>query len=399
MQRPPERRGRHDDELRRAAAGAGRVPHGDRRSCRRADPADHRHRRHTRAAVPAEASLDRIAADHRDRLEVVRQRQDAARILEEHDRRARRFTRQCPMGHVAVPVGGAVGVHVGMLEQAERELHAQHARHGAVDHGARDQSAAEGVEVRAVLLVGRLKHHVEAGVERVHDRRRRARLRVLQNGRARRRRRIRDHEAREAPVALQNAGEQRAVLRRGNPADGVVGRHDRAGVCRGDRVLERREEALRERALIPIGGIAVAPAFPDVGHEMLRRGHDARLLECRHERAPHFAGEVGIFAVRLLDPAPAHVARDVQHGRQHLADAAALRFPCDGARHAADEPAVPGRRERHGLREHGRSGPRETVHCLIEWNDRDAEARALDEVPLDAVDSLGVGARTGTRVA
>ena len=67
--------------------------------------------------------------------------------------------------------------------------------------------------------------------------------------------------------------------------------------------------------------------------EVLERRHDARLvverrvaLKAAHGGDAHARDEVGIFAERLLDAAPARIARDVDDRRQRLVRAAHARL-------------------------------------------------------------------------
>ena len=203
-----------------------------------------------------------------------RERERAGVVLEQHERGGRRFAREGAMTSRAVLSRGPLDIHVGMLEQAQLELDAQHARNRRVDDGRRNESALECVEVRPLLAVRGLKNDVEAGIEGVGCRRRRAGFRQVQDGRAAGAGRVRNHEPRKRPVALEHVGEQMAILRRGRSVHGVVGRHDRSGAG-ADRSDERRVVALHQRALAVINRIAVAPAFADVRHEMLGRSHDA----------------------------------------------------------------------------------------------------------------------------
>ncbi len=58
---------------------------------------------------------------------------------------------------------------------------------------------------------------------------------------------------------------------------------------------------------------------------------------------------------------------------------------------------IPRRGQTNRLREHRGARAGEAVHGFVERNDRNAEARVLDEVALNGVDALRVGARQVTR--
>jgi hypothetical protein len=100
-----------------------------------------------------------------------------------------------------------------------------------------------------------------------------------------------------------------------------------------DRRLEWWKVLFGEQPRAEVDRIAVASAFPDVGDEVFGRRDDSALLECRHEGVSHGRREVRILAVGLLHAPPPHIVRDVDHGRQDLADAAGLRFARDRLGH------------------------------------------------------------------
>ena len=107
-----------------------------------------------RRAVAAEPRLHGIGADHSEGRHGARERQDIALILEQYDRFALGIERERAVLRVAVPVGGAIGVHVGMLEQPQLELGTEHARDGRVDDRHRDEAALERLEIGPMLFVG-----------------------------------------------------------------------------------------------------------------------------------------------------------------------------------------------------------------------------------------------------
>src|SRR3546814_7471474 len=76
-----------------------------------------------------------------------------------------------------------------------------------------------------------------------------------------------------------------------------------------------------------------------------------------HARAPrplqsldrgdaHLADEIGVFAERLLDPAPARIARDIDHRGQRLRHAARADFACGDHIGAPHQIGIP-RSEEH----------------------------------------------------
>ena len=101
------------------------------------------------------------------------------------------------------------------------------------------------------------------------------------------------------------------------------------------------------------------------------------------------AGEVGVLAVRLLDPPPAGVARDVEDRRQRMPGTGEQHPAPDRLGHRRHRVGVERRRGADRLLEAGR-GPRdEAVQALLVDDRRDAQSRSLDELALDGVGGLG----------
>src|SRR3546814_10209630 len=100
-------------------------------------------------------------------------------------------------------------------------------------------------------------------------------------------------------------------------------------------------------------------------------------LQPLHRRNAEFADEAGVLAERLLDAAPARVARDVDDGRESEVHAACAHLARDQRVDVADEIGIPGRGEPDGLREGGRVLRRETVERFLVKEDGDAEAGVL----------------------
>lgn len=113
---------------------------------------------------------------------------------------------------VAIPVRRAIGVNEWMLEEPQLELRPEDSGEGAVDHRVADDQLAKRIEIRSMLVVGRLEDHVEARVEGVHRRRCGTLLGVVEHGGPAGRGRVGDHESLKAPVVPQAVGEQRMTL-------------------------------------------------------------------------------------------------------------------------------------------------------------------------------------------
>ena len=106
--------------------------------------------------------------------------------------------------------------------------------------------------------------------------------------------------------------------------------------------------------------------------------------------AAELGGEVRILAVRLLDPAPARVARDVEDRRQRVAGAGQAASADGSSRPSSATTAGSKRRRRADRLLEARRGPRDqAVEALLVDDRRDAQPRLLDEVALDRVGRLG----------
>ncbi len=97
-----------------------------------------------------------------------------------------------------------------------------------------------------------------------------------------------------------------------------------------------------------------------------------------------------VLAVRLLRAPPAHVAGEVDDGREDHADTAASGLCGNCARDAADKGGVECCGQRDGLREDGGARTHEAVQRFLERDHRDTEPRAFDEVALDGIDARRV---------
>ena len=88
-----------------------------------------------------------------------------------------------------------------------------------------------------------------------------------------------DDEALEAPLAAQDAGQQRLVLGAVAAVEPVVGGHQPERAALADGELERHEVELAQRALVDHRGHRVAVELGLVADEVLGRGGDV-LRDC-----------------------------------------------------------------------------------------------------------------------
>ena len=116
-------------------------------------------------------------------------------------------------------------------------------------------------------------------------------------------------------------------------------------------------------------------------------------LQAADVRGAERADEVGVLADALLDPAPAGVADDVEHGRQALVDAEARHAVADRGAHLLDqlrvEARAPGQRGREGRRlPGGQAG-----QALLVGDRRDAEPGVGDQPALGLPQRAAPGRR------
>ena len=104
-------------------------------------------------AVTAYVNIRRVGTDHRNGL-VLRQvqRQQVAVVLEQHNGFLGGLHRQLTMLGAVGDALGVVGVHIGVLEQPQTELHAQYPHHRAVDLPLRHFALLHLLQQRAVNL-------------------------------------------------------------------------------------------------------------------------------------------------------------------------------------------------------------------------------------------------------
>ena len=181
----------------------------------------------------------------------------------------------------------------------------------------------------------------------------------------------------------------------GQPVDVAVGRHHARQPGLADRGLERHQLLVAQLARPDVGrGLVQAALGQPVAHEVLAgrddAGRDVVALHAAHVRDAQHRREVRVLAVGLLDPAPAGVAGDVEHGgeREPAADRAAS---AAGSSSRSPRPAPgrtpPPRRSTAGTRSRPRASRPWSVSS---WRIAGMpEPRLLDEEALDRVAGLG----------
>ncbi len=215
----------------------------------------------------------------------------------------------------------------GILEETHAELQRQQAGAGRVDLRLGQAAAAHGLDGALVELRGG-HHDVVAGAQR-HDRGigvGRRRPSALVTRRPTLSQSVTTHAA-EAPLVLEDVGEQPAVGGRGHAVHRLVAGHEghRAGA---GGALERRQEVAAQLAAreVGLGGVAAALRLGVAGivlggGEHGRRVVEALALVAADQRGAELADQIRILAERFAGAAPAQVARQAEHGRERPVDA------------------------------------------------------------------------------
>ncbi len=312
-------------------------------------------------------------ADDGDAALAAGQRQQVAVVLQQHDRSGRRLAgerpRQGRLGKLAAPIG--VG------EQPEPLLEAQHPAHAHVDLRLRAEASRDGV--RQVVDVG-VAHHVDVAAGADAQRRR---LRLVGGGA------VVDQLAHGAVVAddqpvepepsAQPVVQQLAVGGHRDAVQRVQRRHDR-GDAGAHRRLERRQVHLAHRARRHVGGrvfasrehAAVAAEVLGAAGEPVDRLQARRLVAARLGLAEARV-EPGIFAGALDGAAPARVARHVDHRREGDVLPVGRRLDRGGARGALPQVGIEGA----GLGDRHREQGAVAVDHVVAEEQRDLQPRFL----------------------
>ena len=161
------------------------------------------------------------------------------------------------------------------------------------------------------------------------------------------------------------------------------------------------EEGLAQHAHGNVRRRAVHAGFGlAVRGEVLQRGDHAAFvaerrvaLEAAHRRDSHARYQVRIFAVGLLDAAPARLARHIHHRRQRLVRAAQPRLGGGHGEQRLHQFRVKGGPEPDRLRKAGAADGRVAVQALLVKDHGDAEPAVLDEELLDGVGEFRHAAR------
>ena len=158
---------------------------------------------------------------------------------------------------------------------------------------------------------------------------------------------VSNRDAGEAELLPEQVGQELVRAVQGEAVDLVVGRHDGADARLVDDGAERRRNDVAQVTRTHGGPAPVeATVGRAVAQKVLGGGDDALCLHAPHVGDAHAAGQLGIFAVGLLEPAPAGVTGDVEDRRQRQSSADSPELATDHCRRSA-RPA-PGPRWRRG---------------------------------------------------
>ena len=173
----------------------------------------------------------------------------------------------------------------------------------------------------------------------------------------------------------------------------IVRSHDADGSAFIERFFESKKESLAKHTLRDIDRRAVHARFRlAVRRKMFQRCDDALFiaersvaLKSAHSRDAQTRNQIRVFAVGLLDAAPARVARHIHHRRQRLMRSAQSRFFGSHREKRFDQIGIERRSERYGLRKTCGVNRRVAVQTFFVKDHRDSETAVLDEELLNRV--------------
>ena len=272
------------------------------------------------AAGALEPRLAREGPDQRHAAGVLRQRQQRAVVLEQHD-----------AGRGGAAGEAVVGVEVGRVRRLRRAR-------GRPLHE-REQLADELVEPR--LVEPAVAHGRDDGAGG-----RRAGHLQVQAGRDRcdavvDRQPVRHHDAAEAPLLHEDLAQQAPALDAVLAVEAVVGGHHAPRVGLLHRDLERAQVDLAQRALVDDRVGVHAAGLVLVGDEVLEAGADAASLRAAHEGGRHPPAQHRVLG-EVLEVAPGERrALEVDPRAEQHADALGAALRRDRPGDLLDEREVP----------------------------------------------------------
>ena len=209
----------------------------------------------------------------------------------------------------------------------------EHPAHGLVENGLRKPAAADRVDDRAAVV-----HSVTGHVE------------VAAGGECgdavMRRTPVGHHDAVEAPLIAQDAGEQFAVVGAEDAVDRVVGAHHGGRSRIADDALELAQIDLAQRPFIDDAVADEPVVLVRVRGEVLDRRGDAVRLDGGDERRTEGARNERVLGEVLEVAAAQRVALDVHAGREDHVNLEIDRLARDRLAHAGGIGGLPRARER-----------------------------------------------------
>ena len=289
-------------------------------------------------------------------------------------------------------VQGRIVRHVDVrpFEQAETELHPEDAGDGRIEQRVVDPAVGDTGRQRGAVRGGPRQLGVDTRGQGQPGSLPEVRREPMGRGEHLDADVVRGDDAVEPPLTTQDPGQQLGRGMARHAIDIAVGRHDAGDPGPADGRLEREELLVPELARADVGGGLVEPAFGQAvtDHVLAGRRHtvgQVRALERRDVGAAELRREVRVFPVGLLDPAPAWVARDVEHRCERLAGAGQQHPPTDRRCHRRDGIGVEARRSPDRLLETGCLRGQQPMEALLVDDGRDPEPGAVDEVALDRI--------------
>ena len=291
-------------------------------------------------------------------------------------------------------LGGQGFVGIGVFEQSQTELHAQHAAAAGIQDGGGQLAGVDEVfdavlphivgEVVQLQVHARFQAQADGFLRGGGDE-----MPVVQAGNGGQ---VGAHKAFHAELAPQHVGEQFVVHGNGDAVDGVVAAHDVGSAAVHKGGLEHRQ-AVAEHIMAAHGaGGAVQPAHRvAVAHIVLGLGShgvgvgEVPALQAEDRFPGKLGAQVGVLAVGFLPAAIAGVADEVHHRAVGFMDALGPGFGADGAAHLPPQFGVEGGGQADLLGEAGGLAGHQTMEGFLTEEERDAQAGLFHGVALHGV--------------
>ena len=194
----------------------------------------------------------------------------------------------------------------------------------------------------------------------------------------------------ETPLASQQLVEQPAIGAARHAVDLVVAVHHRTEPAGAHGSLERAQVHVAQLAFVEMGGRPVETALRSAVADEVLGGRDHAVgqvvtLQPTDVGEAHLRHELRVFAVRLLEPAPARIAAQIEHGREPVVGPDRPHLEPDGIGQLGVELGSERGCHADRLREHGCFARHQAGADLLVHDGGDTEAGVVAQMALELV--------------